>query len=256
MISFRCHSINNAKTYPYSPTMSAKLRAAGKCSGEQLINLHIEFGHYIGKRVNQFLEEFDMHPGDVKFVAVHGHTIFHQPSRERFDDYGDDSENIEQSCTGRGFTFQLGDGETIASHVRAIIITNFRNKDVALCGQGAPLVPIGEHHLFHQYNCFLNLGGIANVSSEDKGFDICPCNMLLNHIANLHDSSLNMDENGSIAQRGHVIQPLLNQLNNLEYYSLAPPKSLGREWVERNVFPLLDLKVGLMVFMHQNLVKW
>ena len=239
-----CHRINHAKTYAYSPTWAAKLRSANKCSGEQLARLHVEFGHYIGMRIKEFIDEFDV--SDVKFVAVHGHTIFHQPrDKINADEDEDDDEDPEKHCTGKGFTFQLGDGETIASYTRCLVVSNFRAKDMAVGGQGAPLVPVGEKHLFHQYNCFLNLGGIANIASEDRGFDICPCNMLLNHLANMHDSTLDYDEDGDIAAKGSLIEDLLERLNNLDFYKQSPPKALGRKWIEANVFPLLDLKVNI-----------
>lgn len=240
-----CHRINHAKTYAYSPDWAARLRAANKCSGEQLAKLHVEFGHYIGMRVKEFLDEFDV--VDVKFIAVHGHTVFHQPCRKRDptedDDDDDDDEDVEKCCVDKGFTFQLGDAETIASYVRCLVVSNFRAKDIAVGGQGAPLVSMGDKHLFHQYNCFLNLGGIANVSSDDKGMDICPCNLVLNHLANVHDSTLDYDEDGQIAASGSVLPEVLEKLNNLAYYRLPPPKTLDRKWVEENVFPLLDQKV-------------
>ena len=251
-----CHRINHAKTYTYSPTWAAKLRSANKCTGEQLARLHVEFGHYIGMRVKQFIDEFDVN--DVKFVAVHGHTIFHQPrNKTHADDVDDDDdEDPEKFCTGKGFTFQLGDGETIASYMRCLVVSNFRAKDLAVGGQGAPLVPVGEKHLFHQYNCFLNLGGIANVASEDKGLDICPCNMVLNHLANLHDSSLDFDGRWlKLLRKASLVPELLENLNSLDFYKQSPPKALGRKWIEANVYPLLDLKVKAPKNLHFNFLK-
>ena len=232
-----CHRINHAKTYLYSTTLAAKLRSANKCSAEQLARLHVEFGHYIGLRLKEFIDEFDI--DDVKFVAVHGHTVFHLPNKKRSphddDDEDDDDENPEKCCLGKGYAFQLGDPETIVTYVRCLVVSDFKAKDLAVGGQGTPLVALGEKHLFHQYNCFLNLSGVASVGSEEKGFDVCPCNMVLNCLANMHDSTLDYDEDGEIAASGSEIPELLDKLNQLEYYQQAPPKALRTGWVEEKL---------------------
>ncbi|KAI0213460.1 Anhydro-N-acetylmuramic acid kinase [Lamellibrachia satsuma] len=210
------HRIIKATTVSYPPSWIEKLRNASNYSGLDLVKLNVDYGHYVGKLVQSFINERKL---KVNFVAAHGHTIFHQPQH--------------------GFTFQIGDGETMATHLFCPLVVNFRNKDVALSGQGAPLVPAGERYLFNDYDLCLNLGGIANVSICERGFDVSPCNMLLNHLAQQHDSSMEYDADGLLARRGSVRVDLLAELDALPFYEHRPPKSLGREWFDENVLPIL-----------------
>jgi anhydro-N-acetylmuramic acid kinase len=154
-------------------------------------------------------------------VSSHGHTIFHQPSR--------------------GFTVQIGSGPAIAAACRLPVVYDFRSLDVALGGQGAPLVPAGDRLLFPEYDYCLNLGGIANISFEKNNeriaFDICACNIVLNYFAS--KKGLSFDKGGELARKGTVNDSLLKALNSLEYYTSPIPKSLGREDIEKHVFPLI-----------------
>lgn len=137
------------------------------------------------------------------------------------------------------------------------MVNNFRSKDVALGGQGAPLVSLGEAYLFSGYDVLLNLGGIANVSvvgattasaSGCVAFDICPCNMLLNYLAErlpggVDGAAVSFDNGGAVAATGSIIDSVLRRLNELSYYNRPPPKSLSREWFEENILPVVDVKV-------------
>ena len=137
------------------------------------------------------------------------------------------------------------------------MVSNFRAKDVALGGQGAPLVSLGEAYIFSGYDILLNLGGIANVSVVDGArqsasgcvaFDVCPCNMLLNYLAQrlpagVGGAAVLFDDDGAVAATGSVIDGVLGRLNELTYYARPPPKSLGREWFEENMLPIVDVKV-------------
>ena len=122
------------------------------------------------------------------------------------------------------------------------MVCDFRVQDVKLGGQGAPLVPIGDRLLFGEYDYCLNLGGFANVSYEsDSGriaYDICPVNIVLNHYA--MKLGVPFDDGGTIAARGEVDNSLLQSLNELDFYKKNPPKSLGLEWVQKKIFPLLE----------------
>lgn len=136
---------------------------------------------------------------------------------------------------------------------RCPVVSNFRAKDVALGGQGAPLVPLGESYLFHGYDILLNLGGIANVSvgagASRSAFDVCPCNMLLNYLAERlpagvdGDTGVQFDDGGAVAATGSVIDDVLRRLNELSYYTRSPPKSLSREWFQENVQLIVDVEV-------------
>ena len=130
----------------------------------------------------------------------------------------------------------------IAAETNCKVICDFRIQDVALNGQGAPLVPIGDKLLFNDYDFCLNLGGFANISFADKdqrvAFDICPVNIILNHIAALRQKDF--DDQGALGRAGLVDNSLLKELNDLHYYRLSLPKSLSREWMEREFLPLLE----------------
>jgi anhydro-N-acetylmuramic acid kinase len=213
------YSIDVAETLPHSAEWKERLTMAMKGSATELTILDTEFGWYTGRLVRDFIHRHRIHP---EFIASHGHTIFHQPER--------------------GITLQIGKGQAIAAATGLPVVFDFRTLDVALGGQGAPLVPIGDRLLFSEYGFCLNIGGIANISCERNGeriaFDICPANMILNRIA--RREGLEYDAGGELARKGKVWPDMVEKLNNLPFYSLAPPKSLGREWVEQHIFPITD----------------
>ncbi|MBR4802931.1 MAG: anhydro-N-acetylmuramic acid kinase, partial [Bacteroidales bacterium] len=144
------------------------------------------------------------------------------------------------------FTGQIGSGAGIAAVSGVDTVCDFRTTDVALGGQGAPLVPIGDRNLFGDYDYCLNLGGFSNISSEGVkdgravrvAHDISPVNYVLNHYT--RQIGLEYDRDGEIARSGNICRSLLNSLNNLPFYAKEGPKSLGREWVENEVIPLIE----------------
>jgi anhydro-N-acetylmuramic acid kinase len=210
--------IIEADTIPYPAIWKDKLWKCFSMSGYDLIKTDMEYGHYLGKISKEFLKHHKLNPD---FISSHGHTIFHNPTD--------------------GVTFQLGNGAAIAASSNYTTISNFRTLDVALKGEGAPLVPLGDSILFSDYDYCLNLGGFANVSffwyKKRVAFDICPVNFVINKLAN--DLGYEYDKDGEIARSGKVNMTLLKALNKLEYYHQPYPKSLGREWVEQFVFPLI-----------------
>ena len=121
-------------------------------------------------------------------------------------------------------------------------INDFRSEDVSKGGQGAPLVPIGDRHLFAEYPICLNIGGIANVSYEMNGrrvaYDICMANQLLNYLAN--KLGYDYDNNGQFAKQGKVDKELFDILNDNAYYKQDAPKSLGREFFENVQHKIID----------------
>jgi len=210
-------NIIKATTVPYPVRWKIKLSEAGNLSANEFSSLNAEFGIYIGKTVRSFIKKNNL---KADFIGCHGHTVFHQPEHR--------------------FTVQIGSGAHIAAESAYPCICDFRTTDVALGGQGAPLVPIGDELLFGNYDFCLNIGGFANISYRQSNkriaFDICPANIILNHLA----AKLNKDydASGNMAKKGNDMQDLLFKLNHLPYYSLNPPKSLGREWLEDMVIPL------------------
>ncbi len=202
------------ETVPYETLWKERLQAVFNASAEEYFKLNSLYGEFIAGLVTQFLSK---HQQTADYIASHGHTVFHRPEL--------------------GFSTQIGCGATIAAHTGITTICDFRSLDVALKGQGAPLVPIGDRDLFHRYESCLNIGGIANISftknNTTKAFDICMANMALNYLAETIGKAY--DENGKLASAGKIDEKLLKQLLQLDTGS----KSLGREWFERNFLPLL-----------------
>ncbi|PLX06124.1 MAG: anhydro-N-acetylmuramic acid kinase [Marinilabiliales bacterium] len=213
------------KAYPFE--LKEKLVNVSKMSAEEVIVIEQEFSKFISENINSILHEYGL---KIDFIASHGHTVFHNPKQF--------------------YTYQIGNGEQIAKTTGIPVVCDFRRGDVALGGQGAPLVPIGDLHLFSKYKACLNLGGFSNISYQSNtgkriAYDISPLNILLNKYSRMKGEEY--DEFGKMAESGEIIPDLLNQLNSLNYYKLLPPKSLAIEWVNQQVVPILekyeDLKV-------------
>jgi anhydro-N-acetylmuramic acid kinase len=206
--------------YKYDAEWINKLQSAHLLNAFQYQLLHTEYGHYIGRQVNNFIEESDLHY-NVQLIVSHGHTTFHSPEKK--------------------MTAQLGDGASIAAETGINTITDLRAIDIALGGQGAPIVPIGEMLLLGNHDFFLNLGGIANLSFNNKerfiAFDVCPANRVLNMLAN--ETGEQYDDNGEIASTGKINEELLSKLNSQEYYGNAYPKSLPNSFGTEIIFPLI-----------------
>lgn len=220
------YEILKADCYSYSDDWVQRLKNATSFSALDYLLLHAEFGHYIGKQVNRFIEQNGLHY-QVALIASHGHTTFHLPVKK--------------------MTAQLGDGAAIASETQLPVVTDLRALDVALGGEGAPIVPIGEKLLFSNYDYFLNLGGIANISVHGEkfiGFDICAANRVLNMLAN--QIGKEYDEGGNIAASGTINPDIFEKLNQLDYYKKTAPKSLANNFGTDTVYPILQ-QAGLSV---------
>lgn len=208
--------IERSETIRYTKYWKKTLEKLHTKDQSFISNIDIKYGKLLSNEIKRFLID-----QKVDFIASHGHTILHQPENN--------------------LTLQIGNGKIIANYTRIKTINNFRNLDVSLNGQGAPLVPIGDLHLFKNYKYCVNLGGFANISIKEndtiKAFDICPANILLNEISK--KLGLEFDVNGEIAKQGKLIIKLLKRLNKLSFYKKDPPKSLGREWVEKSIIPLI-----------------
>ncbi|KAA9041483.1 anhydro-N-acetylmuramic acid kinase [Ginsengibacter hankyongi] len=214
------YEIMQATCLGYNKEWHQKLQEAIFLSAKDYLLLHTEYGEYTGQKINEFIDKKNLHH-QVNLIASHGHTTFHMPERK--------------------MTHQLGDGAAIAAATQLPVVSDLRSIDVAFGGQGAPIVPLGEKLLFTEYNYFLNIGGIANISIHKKNeviaFDICAANRVLNMLAEKID--LAYDDEGIISSRGSVNEDLLFQLNGLEYYKLPAPKSLANSFGTDIVYPLL-----------------
>ncbi len=209
-----------SETIAYPSKWLILLKEAFYYNKEQLEKLDIKYGTYLSELILDFIKINKI--DKIDFIASHGHTIHHKPEEN--------------------YTLQIGDGQTIANKTKQKTICDFRTQDVALGGQGAPLVPIGDKLLFSEYDFCLNLGGFANISfdknKERIAFDICPVNIVLNHFAN--KLGFDYDDKGKIASTGKINTKLLNELNNLSFYRNEKPKSLGFEFVTETIFPLIE----------------
>ncbi|MFZ4546971.1 MAG: anhydro-N-acetylmuramic acid kinase [Bacteroidales bacterium] len=210
------------ETIPYPVSWLDRLKELPQTSAMEYAETHVAYGRYIGQLIKNFI---DTNLLSADFVASHGHTIFHNPDKL--------------------YTAQIGDGAAISMGCDLPVVCDFRSSDVAANGQGAPLVPFGDELLFPEYDYCLNLGGFANISTNIDGkriaFDISPANIVLNFIAN--KAGKPFDEDGKLAASGKTDAELLAKLNNLDFYKKQPPKSLGREWVEKHIIPLLNQSV-------------
>lgn len=212
------YKIINAETISYPNALRKRLEHALYFNKDELKVLDIDLGNWIGQATAAFINTLHEKPN---LIASHGHTIFHKPEE--------------------GLTLQIGNGNIIHEIAGLPVVYDFRTLDVKLGGQGAPLVPVGDQILFNDYEFCLNLGGIANVSFNEKGdrkaFDICAFNIVFNHLASQRGKAY--DENGRIAASGKLIPRLNAALVAIDYYKMPYPKSVGREWVEEEVLPVL-----------------
>ncbi len=213
------YKIIKAQDEQYPLELKQQLATAQNMSALEYARLNSDYGLYLGRRVKEFIENNGLEPD---YIASHGHTIFHQPSSR--------------------FTAQIGSGAGIAAESGVDTICDFRTTDVALYGQGAPLVPVGDRNLFANFDYCLNMGGFSNISFDSgenrSAYDISPVNYVLNHYTRM--VGLEYDKDGEIARSGKVNEKLLSKLDNLDFYTQKGPKSLGREWVEEVVIPLID----------------
>ena len=244
----------HTRCYPYTEEWKQKLAGAAELSARDYQLLHVEYGHFLGGQVLRFIEEFGLHY-KVQLIASHGHTSFHMPAQK--------------------MTVQLGEGAALAAITKINVVSDLRAMDLALGGQGAPIVPIGEKLLLSGYEFFLNLGGIANISRHGAAFpgvspsagvpsstslssstatglanpagpsanafvayDVCPANRVLNQL--VAAVGREYDEGGALAATGRVDENLLRRLNSLPYYGQAYPKSLANEFGTDIVYPMIQ----------------
>ncbi len=212
-------SIEKTQSISYTQEMRAQLKNSIHLAAEELLCLNNWYGTWLGEQAKNFIDSNGL---EVHFIASHGHTTHHRPEK--------------------GLTYQIGSGQHLANASGHKVVCDFRTNDVALGGQGAPLVPIGDRLFFSQYDFCLNLGGISNISFEHGqkriAYDIGLANMLLNHIT--QKKGLAYDKGGELARKGTLNVKMVQQLNALEYYSLPFPKSTGYEWFVEKVVPIVD----------------
>jgi anhydro-N-acetylmuramic acid kinase len=194
-----------------------------------LIALDTRVGEAFADAAAQIVRSAGYAWSDIDAIASHGQTIWHQP---------------EPSAVGEGWgrgTLQIGDGNVIAARTGCVVISDFRRADMAMGGQGAPLVPFVDYALFAdptEGRLVVNLGGIANLTwlpaggtpTDVRAFDTGPANMALDALtAHLTAGQAAFDHDGALAAQGRVDRSLLDSLLEHPYFALPPPKSTGRE---------------------------
>ncbi|WP_127956773.1 anhydro-N-acetylmuramic acid kinase [Serratia microhaemolytica] len=210
----------------YSHPMPIELKSAilAVCQGQQttlsaLGKLDAQLGELFAEAVLALLKQSAVSAQEITAIGCHGQTVWHQPEGEL------------------RFSLQLGDNNRVVARTNITTVGDFRRRDMAYGGQGAPLVPAFHHALLAhptERRMILNIGGIANLSLllpnvAVGGFDTGPGNMLLDAwIAQHHDKPY--DKDGHWAKQGTVCQPLLEQMLADPYFALAAPKSTGREY--------------------------
>lgn len=212
--------IRTQECVAYTSNWKKRLQLADSLNAAGLQTLNKDYTKLLASVCNSFVEKHCIE--NILAICSHGHTILHQPHN--------------------GLTLQIGNLPALAQLTNHRVVCDFRMQDVLLGGQGAPLVPIGDQLLFADYDYCLNLGGFANLSFQRDGlrtaYDICAVNVVLNHYASVLGKEY--DANGAFAKAGSPQPQQLKQLNELSFYSLQAPKSLGIEWVRKNVFPTLQ----------------
>jgi anhydro-N-acetylmuramic acid kinase len=211
--------ICQTETISYPDNWQDELNNAIHFTTDELNELNLEYTRYLASIISEFIIKHEL--SEIDAICSHGHTILHQPQN--------------------GLTLQIGNLPLLGELLNYKIVCDFRVQDVQLGGQGAPLVPIGDEILFSDYDYCLNLGGFSNVSFKEKdkrlAFDISPVNTVLNYYAN--ELGFPYDDAGNLAKSGNINEDLLNLLNQIDFYKAVYPKSLGMEFVNHTIFPLM-----------------
>ncbi len=226
------------RTYAWNDALRARLVALGQGSDAQSLDelgtLDVQIAEAFAAATLRLLEEAGVPASEVRAIGSHGQTVRHRPAGARFD--------------GRHpFTWQMGDGGLIAERTGIATVSDFRRRDVAAGGHGAPLLPALHADLLHSADedrAVLNLGGIANFTllpaqGAVRGFDTGPANCLLDAWCLRHTGAA-FDAGGVFAAQGQLDPDLLMRLLDEPWFMLPPPKSTGREhfhlaWVERRL---------------------
>lgn len=222
---------------PYSDSIKSDIQNISLLtppfSFEAFGQLDINLGQLYALAVNSLLKTAAKNRIDISAIGSHGQTIFHSPKLS----------NLHLENDSSAYSLQLGDPNIIAEQTGITTIADFRRRDIAAGGQGAPLVPAFHQALFSQFfdlnqQCFnvINIGGISNIThlSADKvfGFDIGPGNTFMDFWIK-KNLNQNFDKNGLWAEQGQPIQRLINKLKHDPYFNQHPPKSTGKEYFSK-----------------------
>jgi anhydro-N-acetylmuramic acid kinase len=220
---------------PFAPALKRRLLAlienAGSVALDEVGQIDVELGSAFAQAAHELMRSAGVGAGQVTAIGSHGQTLRHRPD------------------LAAPFTWQIGDPNTLAEMTGVTVVADFRRRDVAAGGQGAPLLPVFHDQFFRsdsEDRVIANLGGIANMTiltrdSSVTGFDTGPANRLLDAWISLHEGH-EFDAGGAWAATGRIDDTLLRELLDEPYLRLAPPKSTGRELFN---LPWLQSKLGL-----------
>jgi len=204
----------------YTPVQRGRLAAAMvQGTAQEFCRLHVDLGRWLSDAAALVMERAGITAHDVSAVASHGQTLWHEPGHS---------------------TWQIGDAAVIAERLGVRVINDFRTRDVAAGGQGAPLVSLADVDLFSSslgWRALQNLGGIGNVTvvpprgvdAPALAFDTGPGCGVIDRVVAALDPSRHYDADGAMALAGVPLEPVLDALLDDPWYALAPPKSTGRE---------------------------
>ncbi len=215
------------ETFDYDKKLLERIKkgiSLDESNSELLCSLNFELGYAYAEVVKKICKNNDIDLESIDFISSHGQTIYHITDEE--------NGNIKSSL-------QLGEGSIIANLCNTTVVSNFRSADIAVGGQGAPLVPYADFVLFkdnEKTRVMNNIGGISNVTVLPKNgsinnviaFDTGPGNMMIDYACKKL-FNVKYDDLGKIARKGKVIQEMLDELLLNKFFSLKPPKSTGRE---------------------------
>ena len=213
------YKLIDSKGINYGIDLKRKLKGCYKLSGYELKILDVEFGDFIAKEIKKFIGNKEI---SIDLISSHGHTVFHD--------------------TKNKIHHQIGNPFLIYKTFNYPVVFNFRELDVILGGEGAPLVPYGEKELFSEYDYCVNIGGILNISLLKKhniiGYDICPANIILNNFSKKLGHEF--DKDGQLSKKGKNNPELFEKLNQLPYNKIKSPKSLDIIYIKENYYPLFN----------------
>ena len=219
------------RTYPYPPVIREQLLSLVRTGTvETVCRLHVAVGEVFARVANRTIRQAKLPATDVAVIGSHGQTVWHGPKRVPVPGVG----SIRSSL-------QVGDPSVIAERTGILTVADFRARDLAAGGEGAPLTPYVHYHVFQsrrRSRLIVNLGGIANVTWLPRGggledvvaFDVGPCNLLLDGLmTHATHGQRSIDRNGAAASRGCPQDVLVTELLRHPFFARRPPKSTGRE---------------------------
>ena len=260
------HSVSLANLkLPNQTSIKAEIQALAALGDNELHRMNQldrALGQLFAQATNELLTKSKLSPDKIMAIGSHGQTIRHYPTS-----------NIPSTNTDIAYTVQVGDPNSIAQLTGITTVADFRRRDIALGGQGAPLVPAFHQSVFEKpgfSRAVVNIGGIANITllggdgSPLLGYDTGPGNGLMDKWIQQHQK-IDYDDGGQWASQGNIIDPLLESLMNTPYLEELSPKSTGPElfnsnWLHQHLVPFIkssptDVQATLLEFTAQTITQ-